>query len=161
MEVNNIRGWECDRCGWRWIRIEGKTPTHCSHCHSRRWNSGAGKDAELRGAGVASPGSPERSGNRGTVPVVPSTKSPAKRLHPVQQPRSELAQGRGSDQRPTQSSDAAIHGSSAIGGSEIDREQTIERLCRACEGQLAQMKGFWVCPDLTGCSLGGQQQGRV
>jgi hypothetical protein len=35
------------------------------------------------------------------------------------------------------------------------------RVCRACGEPLSQAKGFWVCMDVNGCGLGGQQQGRV
>ena len=34
------------------------------------------------------------------------------------------------------------------------------KICRSCEGDLIQVRGFWACPELT-CSLVGQQQGRV
>ena len=34
------------------------------------------------------------------------------------------------------------------------------KICRSCEGEMIQVRGFWACPELT-CSLCGQQQGRV
>jgi hypothetical protein len=52
-------------------------------------------DAHIRGTGSSQAGAPERSGNGDAMPVLPETKGKAKRLHPVQSMRSELAAGRG------------------------------------------------------------------
>ena len=35
------------------------------------------------------------------------------------------------------------------------------RPCRSCGDPLKPYKGFWVCMDLTGCAMGGQQQGKA
>ena len=43
-------------------------------------------------------------------------------------------------------------------------EESPVKLCRNpdCGRELvASKKGFWYCPDVNGCSLGGQQQGKV
>ena len=39
-------------------------------------------------------------------------------------------------------------------------ELVLSKICRSCEGQMIQVRGFWACPELT-CSMVGQQQGRV
>jgi hypothetical protein len=44
---------------------------------------------------------------------------------------------------------------------EPSEDEPLMKLCRACEAACTINNGFWVCPDLNGCGLGGQQQGKV
>lgn len=47
--------------------------------------------ADIRGTGSIERGPEKRSGNSGTMPVLPQAKSRKKQLHPLQSVRSELA----------------------------------------------------------------------
>jgi hypothetical protein len=45
-----VKGWQCDVCGYIWLRVS-VVPSHCPNrsCRSRRWNSGVSSAAEHRG----------------------------------------------------------------------------------------------------------------
>lgn len=59
------RMWQCDVCGYRWMFVEGRMPTHCRDpkCRTRKWNW----IAKLEAKGPDVPGS-ERCADCG-VPV--------------------------------------------------------------------------------------------
>lgn len=42
MAMIQANAWECDVCGYIWLKVSGRVPTHCAKksCHSRQWNSG-------------------------------------------------------------------------------------------------------------------------
>jgi hypothetical protein len=96
---NNKFMLDCLRCGAEWeSRKKSGLPVQCPRCKRVDWNRDGqnGTHAESH-SGVEGQGE-ERGGQSSTVPVLPKTKGPEKRLRPVQSVRSELA-GRGkSDQ---------------------------------------------------------------
>jgi hypothetical protein len=92
MSITTTKSWHCDACGYEWLWT-AKAPLRCASCRSRRWN-----DTDVRRTGTAEAGPIERKGNCASVPALRKAKSAAKRLHPVQPLRNELAQGRGPDQ---------------------------------------------------------------
>lgn len=40
MGVTQVAAWECDRCGYIWLKVSGSHPTHCPNrkCRTRRWD---------------------------------------------------------------------------------------------------------------------------
>jgi len=103
-------------------------------------------------------GSVEKRGGDGeSVPVLQAAKVEAVGLHAQHALGDQLAGG--FDKRPQ---DRAVQ----PGGRESAVEEFSEEvvmLCRNpdCGKELKARNGFWYCPDVTGCSLGGKQQGRV
>jgi hypothetical protein len=52
--------WECDVCGWTWVRVPGAKPAQCPSrkCRSRRWDAGGTPPEIGPGAGVFDPQHP-------------------------------------------------------------------------------------------------------
>lgn len=48
MAETTVKAWECDLCGYVWLKVAGKVPKQCAKkgCRSRLWNSGKVAGAE-------------------------------------------------------------------------------------------------------------------
>jgi hypothetical protein len=116
------------------------TPVQCPRCRSPYWDR-----ERLNGEGRDNKG----SGREGAV--VRSARRDADRRVEA---RRDVPDNGNKAQRV---SSAPQHGPDESAGGD---EEAV-KLCKSCECALGQKNGFWYCPDLTGCALGGKQQGKV
>jgi hypothetical protein len=78
------------------LRVEGE-----AHGCDLSWAVRRRLSADIRGAGVESARSIERSGNGASLPVLPKAKGVSTKLHPVQPVRNKLVDGGGHQSGPT------------------------------------------------------------
>lgn len=136
---------------------------------AKRTPSTAGGDASavLRNEGD-SQGRPDTEGNRGDsngtekVQVVRSRSKGVSGQGDGKQPKVGV-QGVSRQEAPERlSSDTGAQSFTETELTEDDlKPEPPRRLCKACEGALSVKDGHYYCPDLLGCSLGGQRQGKA
>lgn len=136
MGVTEVKAWVCGSCGYVWLKVSSRKPLRCPGCRTRRWNE------SVENTGSAAGGSEVR---RPVHRTSPAGRSPKPAVW-VGNERSVAAVEHGPEPE-------------SVG----DAEAVASKLCRNpdCGRSLEAKNGFWFCPDLTGCSMGGQQQGRV
>lgn len=123
----------CNQCGFDWSpRVSN--PKACTRCKRYDWSE------------------PKKGLSRGVESRVVGIITDRTRVESGKSYRSELA-GRGGIGIEDRSMPVDIG---------IDEDEVrVTPSCRACEKPMRVRNGFWYCTDLSGCSLGGEHQGRV
>ena len=85
--------WECDECGYVWLKVEGRQPVQCANgkCRSRRWN------------GAQVPGEVAKRERREHGPRLSDIARTVEKVEKPLKRRATLAQDRRSDNRTTHS----------------------------------------------------------
>lgn len=148
----------CNQCGLDWdSRIE--KPRACPRCKRYDWNEPKkGERREVRhNESRAQVGREVRQGQQ----------SPARTKRSQELPhRVEQTVGSGETVEPRPDTSVSRDEEAVISDEDIpEQEENLEPVKRCknpdCAKPLQQVKGWWVCPDVEGCALGGKQQGKI
>ena len=123
---------ECRRCEHRWIGRLSQPPVQCPKCKSPYWDVPRKYDRLVKQVVKAAPAGADRVDFYHNGVHDGSVRISAK-------PEDIPGVTRGFPEPEPQAA----------------------KNCKACGEAMESHKGFWVCMDLTGCAMGGQQQGKA